>query len=469
MSQKYDAIIIGAGMSGLAAGIRLAMFDKKVVILEKHNISGGLNSYYRRKIPKTKEFINFDVGLHALTNFAKKGERRKPLTKLLKQLRIPYDSLELQEQTYSLIKFKSASLKFSNDFELLESEVKNVFPSEMDNFIKFVDYIKDYNEVDLNAEYIPARSVLDKYFTEPLLKEMIIAPLLIYGSAWENDMDFSQFVIMFKSLYLEGFSRPAGGVRTIINLLLNKLEEVGAEVRFMAPVTSIECTGKVKGVHLKNGEFLETDNIFSSAGLPETYGMINQKKLIQSNPRVGRLSFMESIIVTKDKTFLNDFDPTIVFYNESDEYLYEKAKDYFDGRSAVFCLPDNYHRDQKDGLGCIRVTYMANFDKWNDLKSNDKQAYKEKKSEVLESATKLTKELIPNEFVSVFTDVFSPTTIKKYTNHYDGTVYGSIDKVRNGKSDIEGLHIIGTDQGFLGIAGAMLSGISMANLYGLMD
>lgn len=469
MSQKYDAIIIGAGMSGLAAGIRLAMFDKKVVILEKHNISGGLNSYYRRKIPKTKEFINFDVGLHALTNFAKKGERRKPLTKLLKQLRIPYDALQLQEQTYSLIKFKSASMKFSNDFELLKSEVKSVFPAEMDNFIKFVGFVKDYNEVDLNAQYIPARSVLDKYFTEPLLKEMIIAPLLIYGSAWENDMDFSQFVIMFKSLYLEGFSRPIGGVRTIIDLLLNKLEEVGAEVRFMAPVTSIECTDKVKGVLLKNGEFLESENIFSSAGLPETYGMINQKELIQSNPRVGRLSFMESIIVTKDKAFLDDFDPTIVFYNESDEYLYEKAKDYFDQRSAVFCLPDNYHRDQKDGLGCIRVTYMANFDKWNALKAQDKQGYKDKKAEVLESATKLTKELIPHEFESVLTDVFSPTTIKKYTNHFDGTVYGSIDKVRNGKSDIEGLHIIGTDQGFLGIAGAMLSGISMANLYGLME
>ncbi|MBY0517012.1 MAG: NAD(P)-binding protein, partial [Bacteriovoracaceae bacterium] len=40
--QAHDAIIVGAGMSGLAAGIRLAMFGKKVVILEKHTIAGGL-------------------------------------------------------------------------------------------------------------------------------------------------------------------------------------------------------------------------------------------------------------------------------------------------------------------------------------------------------------------------------------------------------------------------------------------
>ena len=45
----YDAIIIGAGMSGLAAGIRLAMFDKKVCILESHYVIGGLNSFYNLK------------------------------------------------------------------------------------------------------------------------------------------------------------------------------------------------------------------------------------------------------------------------------------------------------------------------------------------------------------------------------------------------------------------------------------
>ena len=72
---KYDAIVIGAGMSGLAAGIRLAMFDKKVVILEKHSISGGLNSYYQRRNFDQGGVRQFDVGLHALTNFIKKGEK----------------------------------------------------------------------------------------------------------------------------------------------------------------------------------------------------------------------------------------------------------------------------------------------------------------------------------------------------------------------------------------------------------
>jgi len=42
----YDTIIIGAGLSGLAAGIRLAYFDQRVCILERHTTIGGLNSFY---------------------------------------------------------------------------------------------------------------------------------------------------------------------------------------------------------------------------------------------------------------------------------------------------------------------------------------------------------------------------------------------------------------------------------------
>ena len=54
----YSLIIIGGGLSGLAAGIRFARFGGSVLILEKHFIPGGLNSYYYRK------GILFETGLH---------------------------------------------------------------------------------------------------------------------------------------------------------------------------------------------------------------------------------------------------------------------------------------------------------------------------------------------------------------------------------------------------------------------
>jgi phytoene dehydrogenase-like protein len=65
------------------------------------------------------------------------------------------------------------------------------------------------------------------------------------------------------------------------------------------------------------------------------------------------------------------------------------------------------------------------------------------------------------------TDVFTPRTVRKFTGHLNGAIYGAPAKRRDGRTDLANLFLIGTDQGFLGVTGAMLSGISMANLHGL--
>ena len=62
-------------------------------------------------------------------------------------------------------------------------------------------------------------------------------------------------------------------------------------------------------------------------------------------------------------------------------------------------------------------------------------------------------------------DIFTPRTIEHYTGHINGAVYGDPRKTRDGRTHLENLFICGTDQGFLGIIGAALSGISMANLH----
>lgn len=466
MSQ-YDAIIIGAGMSGLAAGIRLAMFDKKVCIIEKHTISGGLNSYYRRRSPETKDIVEFDAGLHALTNFVPKGIKGAPLTKLLKQLRIPHGELKLCEQSYSQIDFKSQTLNFNNDFKTLEQEISKKFPQQRAGFDKLLKFINEFDETALDNEFEYSRDKLKEFISDELLIEMLLAPLLIYGSAWEHDMDFSQFVIMFKSIYMEGFARPEGGVRTILKLLLEKYESLGGEIRFRTPVESIDSKdGSVCSVTLKEGEILKTKKIFSSIGLPETQSICKDFKF-KSLARVGKMGFMESIIMLDRKVDPKDFDQTIIFYNDSDKYHYEASKDIVDFRSAVICTPDNYEMDKRDGLGCMRVTYMANYDKFNSLERED---YLAAKMNAYEKALELVKSKMKNfDYKIILKDVFSPTTIERYTWHHKGTIYGSPDKARNGKSEIKNLFIIGTDQGFLGIIGSMLSGISIANLYGLMD
>ena len=110
-------------MSGLAAGIRLAYFDQRVCILERHYTIGGLNSFYRIG------GRDYDVGLHAVTNFTPRGTRQGPLARLLKQLRFRWDDFALSPQTGSAIRFPGRELKFANGLELLTAEVDRAFPS----------------------------------------------------------------------------------------------------------------------------------------------------------------------------------------------------------------------------------------------------------------------------------------------------------------------------------------------------
>jgi len=460
---SYDVIIIGAGMSGLAAAARLGLYDKKVLVVEKHSIPGGLNSYYQRK-NKDGGIRLFDVGLHALTNFVKKGERGKPLTKLLKQLRFSYDDLSLREQTHSLISFEGKSLKFSNDFNLLLCEIESHFSHEFQSFCRLVEDIKSFNELDLKATYQPTREKLASYFKDELLIEMILCPLLIYGSAWEHDMDYSQFVIMFKSLYFEGFSRPEGGVRRILSLLMKAVQERGVELRFKTPVKSILLkNNQVYGIEINENEIIEAPIILSSIGLPETMNLSKTNHEFKT----GSMTFMETLLVFNKKIDLSLQPSTIIFHNKSKKYSYRPSVDTFDADSAVICFPDHYEPEQNEGEGMIRVTFMSQYQKWKTLSKEDYQLEKEK---VKNESLKLALSYCPHFSGDlVFHDVFSPLTLEKYTWHLGGTVYGSTDKMRDGKTPIKNLYIIGTDQGFLGIVGSMLSGISMSNLHVLMN
>ncbi|MDB2506886.1 FAD-dependent oxidoreductase, partial [Opitutales bacterium] len=452
-------------MAGMAAGIRLALAGKQVIILERHNASGGLNSFY------SIEGRKYDVGLHAMTNFVPKGTKSTPLTKLLRQLRIPYDALDLCQQNGSRIAFPGCELEFSNDFALFEAEVARAFPSQIDGFRALADEVRTLDAFNLGAIPTSAREAVQRHISDPLLEDMIFCPVMYYGSAEEHDMDYGQFAIMFRSLFFEGFARPFDGVRVIIKLLQDKYRALGGIRKMKCGIKQIHTQGnRASAVELDDGAVLTADKIISTAGVVETVRMCDDQSSDAANDNIGQLSFTETITVLDKQPADFGWDDTIIFFNTRERFHYAGVRDELvDPTSGVICFPNNYQYGNGRQLdeGFLRITAMANHDKWCALNNADYLAQKEHWYAELQ---KVALNILPTsklclDQARIASDMFTPRTVRKYTGHLNGAIYGAPDKIKDGRTHLENVYLAGTDQGFLGIIGAMLSGISMANLH----
>lgn len=454
---KYDAVIVGAGMSGLAAGIRLAQYDKKVCILERHSVLGGLNSFYK------KDGRLFDVGLHAMTNFAKKGTKKGPLPTIARQLRLDLDRFGLLEQKHSLIRFPSALLRFTNQIEDFTSEISERFPDESDGFIKLCRAVTDHDDGSIEQVPKSARSVLAQHLRSRLLTEMILCPLLFYGSATEHDMDWNQFVIMFKAIYFEGFSRPHDGVRTVIQLLRKTYLERGGELKMGTGVNRLEpiAAGGVL-IHLENGESMEAARVLSSAGYFETLQLLGERP--DRPEEAGHMSFVETIFCLDCAPRELDIHSSILFYSQRDDFQYKKPGSLVDFDSGIFCSPNNFEDESPHKENVVRMTNIANYDLWKSFRTESEDRYCQAKNEYIRGQLESLSGIVPTfkEHIT-YTDSFTPCTIEHFTSHLQGAVYGSQTKNLSGDIGQKDVFICGTDQGYLGIVGAMLSGIIMAN------
>ena len=450
----YQLIIIGGGLSGIAAGIRAARFGGKTLILEQHALPGGLNSYYIR------HGHLLETGLHAMTNCAAPGDKHAPLNRLFRQLHLSRKQFILQEQIGSEILFSGQSLFFSNDPEVLVDAISREFPACIDRFRQLRKTIAQYDPFAPNS-WRSARQFLAESLSESRLEEMLLLPLMVYGNAEEHDMDLGQFVIMFRAVFEEGFFRPSGTMREFLDLLVRQYREFGGELRYLSPVAEIVVReGRVQGVRLADGEELTAEAVLSTAGIPETIRLSGWDADMERY--CGRMSFMETIsLLPRQRADAVKHDRTILFYHNEPVLKYQRPDSYLDTSWGVICFPENFQGQSPSDLLQIRVTNAASYPLWKQLTS---ETYGPMKQRWTAASVRASEEIIGNYQQSiVYQDSFTPVTIERYTRKAQGAVYGSAVKIKDGLTPWPNLFIAGTDQGYLGIVGAMLSGITVVN------
>lgn len=261
--KKYDAIVIGSGIGGLAAAVLLAHNGRKVAILEKNSIPGG------RLTSWEKEGFNVDLGVHVISRGAK-----GPVYQCLEKTGVPF---ELSFNTVRPVNvYKGEIYKFPKDV------AKYVPEEDFAAFMQFFTDIRGYDEEKAHEyDHLTVDELLNQYTANAFIHNAVYTVCNIYTEAPASEVAAGDFI---NCLNWEAQARasgyPNGGCVAIPKAYLHVLNQLGGEIHYEKPVEKIIVeSGKAIAV-IAGGETWEADLIVSNAGIrPTMFGMVGKEHL----------------------------------------------------------------------------------------------------------------------------------------------------------------------------------------------
>ena len=264
-------VVIGGGPAGLSAGYLLAKEGKKVIVFEAEDQVGGI-----AKTVVDPEGFRFDLGGHRFFTKSKEvndlwleimGDEflmRPRMSRIFwrgKYLDYPLSGMDVVrklgpwELTLCGLSYLRASLKRKGDEENLEQWVTNRFGWRLySHFFKgYTEKVWGVSTTELRAEWAAQRIKGLSFWSA--------AKAAFFGNKGE-----------IKSL-IDKFQYPRYGPGQMWEMMTERIEELGGEVRLETPVTKIEMDGeRVVAVHA-GGERIEPAYTISSLPLRATVGI----------------------------------------------------------------------------------------------------------------------------------------------------------------------------------------------------
>lgn len=291
-NEKNKAIVIGAGLGGLALAIRLQAAGIATTLIEARDKPGG-----RAYVYEDQGFV-FDAGPTVITDPSCIEELFKLAGRKMR------DYIELLPVTpfYRLCWEDGTHFDYADDQDSLDRQIHALNPPDVLGYRRFLAY----SEEVLQEGYI-------KLGTVPFLsfRSMVQAgPQLARLQAWRSVYSMvSRFVahdklrqvFSFHSLLVGGnpFATssiytlihalerrwgvwfPRGGTGALVRALARLFEDLGGRVLLNAPVSRIELDqGRANGVTLQDGTRLWADRVASNADVVHTY-----ERLLGHSPR----------------------------------------------------------------------------------------------------------------------------------------------------------------------------------------
>ena len=299
-------VIVGAGLAGLSAALRLAGAGRKVTVVERESVPGGRNGLLK------KDGYSFDTGPSVLTMpdliadaLACVGEDIKDWLDL-----VPLEPL------YRAFYHDGSTLDVHADTNRMQAEIeKTIGADEALGYGKYVEFVTKLYKYEM-------KDFIDRNIDSPLnLLTPNLAKLVALGGFRRLAPKVNQFlkdprtqkVYSFQAMYagvspqqalaiyaviaymdsVNGVFFPKGGMHAVPRALAGAAAKHGVEFKYNTTVTSIEhSNGRATAVITDTQERIPCDVVVLNPDLPVAW----RELLGRTPPSVKRLTYSPSCV-----------------------------------------------------------------------------------------------------------------------------------------------------------------------------
>ena len=285
MTSGKSAVIIGAGIGGIATAVYLAKNGYNVAVYEKNSAPGGRCGQLIRDghrfdlgatmlmMPDIYRDIFESLGIPLFEN-----EEIKPLENLYKiyfdnndvfAFSTEKEKMKIQHESIEPGSFEKSQKYIGDGYEIFQIGIHKLIGRNFDNIFQFANFRNIGMLIKLKT-YISNYRYVKKFFKDPHLRMAYTFQNIYVGQSPFNSP--ALFSMVPAAELTEGSFFPKGGMYHIVEKLLDEAVSSGVSFNYNKPVKKISIKGNnAESILLEDGSEINADIIVANADLPYVY------------------------------------------------------------------------------------------------------------------------------------------------------------------------------------------------------
>ncbi|MBR1811614.1 MAG: NAD(P)/FAD-dependent oxidoreductase [Clostridia bacterium] len=440
----YDVIVIGGALAGLSSALMLADKGKDVLVLERHNLPGGIASSFVRG------GIEIEAALHEMMSIGAKDNRLK-VGKFFDDMGVDIEWLKVPEAYHA--SFPGVEVTLHPGLERFAKEVDGVVPGTYEKVLKLLNLchtvFDSVNELSIHpmskakmlvkheafvktAGY-STQEVIDT-FDLPKKAQELLAPYWIYVGSGFSELPFTIFAVLMADYIGYGSYIPRKFSHEMSLKMAERAEAMGVQIEYRQHVDKILVRdGKAYGVRTARGDEIYADYVISSSypnkvytSMIEPASEVPQKAIKMVNARRMSLTAFSVIMILDQPAAALNINDYSIFRGETmnTDILYNNLAGLGPYRYLT-CICHNYGNPTctPEGTCSFSVTVLPQVNGWKTVTAEEYDAVKHRVAkQVIDDMSDYFGANLLDHVLEIVIE--TPMTVSRYTNAWNGCIYG---------------------------------------------